>query len=325
MKKYSLAVAAFTAAALFTGSVTLAQDAKEKKEKDEKDKLGQYDEIIIRKKSDKDDKVTIEIKNGEVFVNGKPLDDYDNDNLSIRKNKTLHFGVASPFRGGSGQMNYSEERAFLGVTTEDAPGGARITAITKNSAAEKYGLKRGDIITKIDKEKISEQEDVSKVIRSHKPDDKVDITIQRDGKEQTISATLGKTKSSYSINGTGQFYTPELDIEPFRNFNFDLRDNGLTYNYFGKGRLGIKAQDTEDGKGVKVLNVTGDSPAAKAGIKENDIITEFNGKTVNGADELAKVAMEAREKPSVNVKLLRDGKSQTVEIKTPKKLKTANL
>ena len=43
------------------------------------------------------------------------------------------------------------------------------------------------------------------------------------------------------------------------------------------------------------------------------------------ADELAAAARDAREKPSVTVKLIRDGKTQTLELKTPKKLKTANL
>ena len=90
-------------------------------------------------------------------------------------------------------------------------------------------------------------------------------------------------------------------------------------------KLGIKAQDTEEGKGVKVLDVADESLAEKAGIKEGDIITEFDGKTINSADDLAEAAQDAREKSSMKVQLTRDGKSQTIEIKIPKKLKTANL
>ena len=93
----------------------------------------------------------------------------------------------------------------------------------------------------------------------------------------------------------------------------------------GRPRLGIKAQDTEDGKGVKVIDVANESLADKAGIKEGDIITEFDGKAINSADELVEVAQESREKSSVKLQIVRDGKSQSVEIKTPKKLKTANL
>jgi len=45
------------------------------------DKLGDYDEIVIKKKGDKGGKVTVEIKGDNVIVNGKPLSDYDDDNI----------------------------------------------------------------------------------------------------------------------------------------------------------------------------------------------------------------------------------------------------
>jgi serine protease Do len=114
------------------------------------------------------------------------------------------------------------------------------------------------------------------------------------------------------------------------NLNFDWKDNdnfnrSYSYSYNGRPRLGIKAQDTEDGKGVKVLDVDGESAAEKAGIKKDDLITEFDGKKVTNTDELASAARESKEKPAIKITFNRDGKSQTVEIKTPKKLKTANL
>ena len=120
---------------------------------------------------------------------------------------------------------------------------------------------------------------------------------------------------------------------PMPNFNFDLQDRGdlrnfernFNFNYNGKPRLGIKAQDTEDGKGVKVLDVDNESAAEKAGIKKDDVITEFDGKKVSTTEDLVNASRESKEKPAVKVTFNRDGKSQSVEIKTPKKLKTANL
>ena len=76
---------------------------------------------------------------------------------------------------------------------------------------------------------------------------------------------------------------------------------------------------------MKVIGIDEESIAEKAGLKEGDIITEFDGKTVNDTDALAKAARDSREKSSVNVKFNRDGKSQSAELKTPKKLKTTNL
>ena len=50
--------------------------------------MGDKDEIIIKRKGDKDSKVTIEIKDGQVFINGKPADDFDDDNLIIRRKRS---------------------------------------------------------------------------------------------------------------------------------------------------------------------------------------------------------------------------------------------
>jgi len=63
----------------------------------------------------------------------------------------------------------------------------------------------------------------------------------------------------------------------------------------------------------------------QAGIKENDIITNFNGTEVNSADEVAKLVKENKDKPTISLKIKRDGKVQTVEVKMPRKLKTADL
>ena len=107
--------------------------------------------------------------------------------------------------------------------------------------------------------------------------------------------------------------------------DFDHGQFDRVLTYAGRPRLGIKAQDTEDGKGVKVVDVDEGSAADKSGIKENDIITEFEGKAVNSADALAQASREAKDKSSLKIKLNRGGSSQTVEVKIPKKLKTANL
>src|SRR5450432_4441312 len=44
-------------------------------------------EIIIRQKNDKDTKITLEIKNGDFFINGKPLEKFDDQNVVIEKRK----------------------------------------------------------------------------------------------------------------------------------------------------------------------------------------------------------------------------------------------
>jgi serine protease Do len=110
-----------------------------------------------------------------------------------------------------------------------------------------------------------------------------------------------------------------------QNFNYDYAPRAYNFAYGAKPRLGIKAQDMEEGKGVKVLEVGDESAAEKAGIKEGDIITRFDGKDVNSATDLAELARTSKDKPSIKVSIIRDGKTQEIDIRIPKKLRTADL
>ena len=101
---------------------------------------------------------------------------------------------------------------------------------------------------------------------------------------------------------------------------------GQYYSFFdNRPKLGLSVQDTEDGKGVKVIDVDNEGNGQKAGVKENDIITAINDKEVNSADEVARIIRESRDKPSVMLKIKRAGKIQNIEVRMPRKLKTADL
>ena len=78
MKQYVLKLSGAAAIALLLSSSLFAQDqddAQEKvlNDKMKTDKLNEGDQIIIRRKGDKDIKVTVEIKAGKIFVDGKPV------------------------------------------------------------------------------------------------------------------------------------------------------------------------------------------------------------------------------------------------------------
>ena len=323
MKRFLTTLTGMAALVLLTQAVE-AQD--KDKEKDKEKSKSKTEEIIIRRKTDKDTKVTVEIKGDEVLVNGKPAEDYEDENIRVSKRHNLTIvSPRTPFRTQGGTWSYSTdgfnlaETAFLGVTTEDHEKGAKIESVTDESAAEKGGLKSGDIITKVGDATINKPADLTKAVRSHKPEEKVTIAYLRDGKEQKATVALGKRKN---IAAYGDAFAPSIEMP---NFNFDNGAFGRTYAFPDRARLGVKAQDTEEGKGVKVLEIDEESIAEKAGLKKDDIITEFDGKTINDTDALAKAARDSREKASVTVKYTRDGKSQTAELKTPKKLKTTNL
>lgn len=335
MKKYILSAAA---ALLLCSYASVAQqnennpDAKPKKEAKKNKKLNEYDEIIIKRKdADKDAKVTIEIRDDEVIVDGKPIDEYVDDEISVRRREANRYRLntpGSPFRFHDDEWSMDEfgdmggDRAFLGVVTESTTEGAKIMRVSENSAAAKAGLKKDDIITKVNDKAVFDPEQLSKVVAELKPEEKVTITYKRDGKENKTTATLGKRSSDMMARGPRnpkQFAPPMV-------FNFDDGDFGDVFQYHNaRPKLGLKVQDTEEGKGVKVLEVEKESAAEKAGIKADDIITSFEGKEVSSAAELAKASRESKDKSSMKVQLNRNGKPQTIEVKVPKKLRTANL
>lgn len=347
--------------ALLLSSTSLFAQQEEKVIVEEKriEKGGDNQEVIIRKKGDKDTKMTVEIKDGKVTINGKPVEEFNDENATVIIRKggpRVVVGQPGRFRSFGGPGNFEEfdieggpfkvegmpampgmpgadnlyfsgpmNKALLGVTSDGKNGGATITNITPNSGAEKAGLKKGDVITSINSDEIKSPADLTEAIGKYKPEEKVNITYKRDGKTLKTTATLGKNNQmATTLNRSYGFTAPGGEMNNlYREFNFD--SDQFPRLAMGRPRLGIKAQDTEEGKGVKVLEVADDSQAAKAGIKKDDIITRFNGVAINSTDDLLDAAEEAHDKSSVSVELIRNGSTQTVEIKTPKKLKTANL
>jgi serine protease Do len=309
----------------------LAQDEKEKAPP-KKD-----GDVIIRKKGDSKEKMTIVIDGDKVTINGKPAEDYKNDDIEI-----LHDGdMFMPPMAMAGTMapgasfnvmnddflrEIHSNKAFLGVMTKKVTEGASITEVTKESAAEKAGLKVGDVITKVNEDRIADADDLYQTIGKYKPEDKVTITYKRAGKENKATVTLGENKQVKVFSWDGG------DMDNDRNFRFDMRSprvqddgKGYSFSWNNKPRLGLQVQETEDNKGVKVLDVEEDEAAGKAGIEEDDIITAVNGKAVTSLDILKDAMKDVKEGDTLKFDILRDGKTQTINVKFPRELKTTDL
>jgi serine protease Do len=77
----------------------------------------------------------------------------------------------------------------------------------------------------------------------------------------------------------------------------------------------LRALGAPDGKGIVVSKVTPtDGPAARAGLKQGDVIREINGRKLNDSMELSSVVAELAPGKSVSVKYLRDGKEQNTSL-----------
>jgi putative serine protease PepD len=85
------------------------------------------------------------------------------------------------------------QTGFLGVSSGDPTsgrGGALIQEVTSGSPAAKAGLQVGDLVVELDGQAVTSKDDLVGRIRDHQPGDRVTLKLVRDGKEQTVTATL---------------------------------------------------------------------------------------------------------------------------------------
>jgi len=303
---------------LFAGITAAGQTTeKEKTDKDSKEKISK--------------KLSIVIDGDKVTINGKDVKDMSPDEMEKLGDMDMlklspGLRMLAPGRGGANFFKLDDlrkggkERALLGVMSEKHEKGAKITSVTKESGAAKAGLEKDDIITKVNDEVIGDSEDLYETIGKFKPEDKVTIHYLRDGQAKTATATLGETME--------MGFTFDFDDDFSRDFNFRMpgtRMPRVLLDKTSKPRLGMAIEDTEDSKGVKVTDVDDETPADKAGVKKEDIITSINGKAVSSVDEIKEALKNLKEGDTVKAGITRAGRVQTIDIKLPKKLKTADL
>jgi serine protease Do len=142
--------------------------------------------------------------------------------------------------------------------------GVRVTQVFPKSSAEKAGLKEGDLLLKLDGEKIAvsrakDEERFFDAIRDRRVGGKVDLTVLRDGQTLTLAADLEREP------------VPESELRKFEDakFEFTARDLG----YHDK----IDEAEPEKLTGVLVTEVKIGGWAGLAGLKNADIIQAIDG------------------------------------------------
>jgi serine protease Do len=215
--------------------------------------------------------------------------------------------------------------SWLGVETHEvtadrakelklsAERGVVLGKIVPDSPAAKAGLKENDVVTEINGQRVEGAAQFRRMIHEIPAGRTIQLTVWRDGRTQTITATLGKSeqgrhamKMMTPAPGTFAFRMPEMPEIPSMEWNGSLLHGG-------QPRLGIDAEDLSgqlgaffgapDGEGILVRDVAAGSPAEKAGVKAGDVITSLNGERIRTVGEL-------REKLSAK----RDDKDRTVKL-----------
>lgn len=154
--------------------------------------------------------------------------------------------------------------------------GAYISGFADNSAAKEAGIKEGDVVTSIDGHDIRSSTSLIEYIGRHRPGDKIDITVNRNGKEYSYPVTLK------SRTGTTSIIKPE--------------------EREGLAALDIEVEDVDPGvlkkldlkNGVKVKSIGNGKIARYTDIREGFIITKINDTPVKSSKELNETLKEKK-------------------------------
>lgn len=153
-------------------------------------------------------------------------------------------------------------------------GGAVVTQVIPDSAADKAGLQPGDIVVEVNGKPVRNASDLRNYIGLLPVGQKVQLVVLSEGKRKTLNATVEKPESA-STATVGKAMHPQLEGAQFS----DILEGTRLY-----GRI----------EGVLISEVEQGSPAWRAGLRKGDIIVSANRKRITNLAELGKVISGSR-------------------------------
>jgi serine protease Do len=207
-------------------------------------------------------------------------------------------------------------RGFLGVSIQEvtpdlakafnlpSAEGALVGDVTPDSPGAKAGLQKGDVITALNGQKVSDYHDLRLRISQTAPNTAVKLEVYRNGQKQEMSATLSEfpEKAQTAENTPGQGETPALEGVQVENLTSEITQ-----------QLNLPSGT----HGVIITRVDPNSTAAETGLQRGDVIQEVNRKAVNNVEQFRAAVRGASNQPLLLL-VNRGGNTQYVVI-TPNK------
>ncbi len=179
----------------------------------------------------------------------------------------------------------SVKRALLGITMRDIDqkiadelklsslNGVYITEVLKGSAADKAGMKSGDVLIMIDSVRITNAVSVQETVNRFHPEDKAELTVIRDGKEKRMDVVFkGTSQENGSVDESGAvaFYGAKLIEAPKETLQ----------------RLGVRA-------GVEITSV-GPGKIHDAGVSDGFVILYVNDQPVSKPQDVMNIIKKSK-------------------------------
>jgi serine protease Do len=196
-------------------------------------------------------------------------------------------------------QDLSEEMAkSFGYTGKD---GILVSDVVRDTPAEKAGLRSEDIIVKYDGKSVAKVSDFRNMVAATAPNTEVELQVFRDGKMETLKATIARQPSQMPVAGnTKRQSAPDLGLTVLPLTPQRLEELGLDENL----------------EGVLVGDVTAGSPADDSGIEPGDIIINVGGTPVKSVADFRAALKTQDIKRGIRIRVNRNGYQRFVLLRS---------
>src|SRR5438876_1851981 len=185
--------------------------------------------------------------------------------------------------------------------------GALVAELEPNSPAAKVGIKTGDVITAVNGKRVNDPRELRLMIGSMAPGTKAHMEINREGQTKTFDVQLGEMPPGAADEGTET--SSEETAQPEKT------------TVFGGVAVATITEDIrtalnlpKDVQGAVIADIDADSPAAKSGIREGDVIQEVNKQPVKSAKDLLAISKKLKPNEKVLMRVYSQGRSGYVAL-----------
>ncbi len=208
-----------------------------------------------------------------------------------------------------GEPDHQMHRGWLGVriqavTDEIAeslgltkPAGALVASVNDDGPAQKGGIQPGDVILSFDGKPVPDMRHLPRLVAEEKVGKVVPVKVWRKRQEKTLQVTLGKLDETEKVAA----HIPPKD-EPAKGADSTVSALGLTLSNITpdlKDKFSLS-----DDKGVVVVGVSKDSPAAEKGLKAGDVIMEAAQEEIKTASQVLSKIADAKKTGRKSILLL---------------------
>jgi serine protease Do len=185
--------------------------------------------------------------------------------------------------------------------------GALVGEVEPNAPAAKAGIKTGDVIAAVNGKKVSDARELRLMIGSMAPETKVQIDVMRDGQTKTFNVQLAEMPASAANEATDT--SSDEAAQPEKTSVF----GGVTVaNITDSLRTALNIQ--KDVQGAVIADIDADSAAAKAGLREGDVIQEVNKQPVKSARDLQAISKRLKPNDKILMRVYSQGRSSYVAL-----------